>query len=223
MHRNVFKHYLLALIQAILIPAVSQAQELEPSVRLEKSASYIFSNKIRAFRVPTIDIEGKVRFFDVAVDLIVNPDGTLGSTADVAFSFSPVVATSLIRGGTYKSSSENAACTVNNLTLVGGRIQSFFECDTGGSFTMSLANGLISSGHPFETELVNSGIDKKPDVNTFTWGIVTDVSDASPDIGSCRFFKGYRVGAKTNGNLLILSLFHPSSGEFRCSGTMNRQ
>jgi hypothetical protein len=58
---------------------------------LEKSQSYALDNYVRAFRVPTTNSTGTIRYYDVTIKLVVNPDGTLNPVANVSASLSPAV------------------------------------------------------------------------------------------------------------------------------------
>jgi hypothetical protein len=122
--------------------------------------------------------------------------------------------------GTYKNG--DTTCVVTNITLGNGRVQSFFNCtyNTTIPSELSVATGGISAGHPFQAELVDAGINARPDAATYTWGLGTNYFTR---VGSCAISEGSPVGVKTNGRLLILSEFSPRSGEFICSGTLTRQ
>jgi hypothetical protein len=216
------KNAIVGLILSVLIPLAAEAAT--PTALLQNSSLFAVKRNIFAFRVPTTDINGKVQYFDIKVKTFVNPDGTFDPIADVIASPSLVVKTGVIQPGTYQSLNGMTTCTVTNVTLTSGRIQSFLNCDfnSGNFFTLSVATGLVSDGHPFQTELVAAGIDQKPDMDTYTWGLATD-SDSTKFVGNCNFPLGYIVGAKTNGNQLVLSRFAPNTGVFSCSGTLLRQ
>jgi hypothetical protein len=108
------------------------------------------------------------------------------------------------------------------MTLTNGRIQSFFSGLDNGDSTLphqlSVATGPVSAGHPFLDALLAAGINVRPDVNTYTWGLLTN---GNFSVGTCGGYgPGYQIGAKTNGNQLILSVFN---GQFRCSATFTKQ
>jgi hypothetical protein len=216
------KNTIVGLILSVLIPLAAEAAT--PTAVLQNSSLYAVKKNIFANRVPTLDSNGKVQYFDLKVKTFINPDGTFDTIAEVIASPSPVVKTGVIRPGTYQSLNGLTTCTVTNMTLTSGRIQSFLNCDfnSGGFFNLSVATGLVSDGHPFQTELVNGGIDQKPDADTYTWGLATD-SDSTKRVGNCNFPLRYIVGAKTNGNQLVLSHFVFNTGVFSCSGTLIRQ
>jgi hypothetical protein len=159
------------------------------------------------------------------IKLTVGANGTIGSTATVTSSLSPSVTTQVIPPGFYQAS-DGTTCAVTNITLTNGRIQSFFRCASGSTnWELSVAGGPISAGHPYQGELVAAGADQLPDTATYTWGIVTaGVSNSTSRIGACTTWPtGHIVGAKTNGNLLILSKFDNAPFAFQCNGTLTKQ
>jgi hypothetical protein len=207
----------LTAMAATLLPAAALAAT--PAAMLEKSMSYAIGNEVKAFRVPTRDSAGKIKYYDVTVELTVNNDGTLNPLADVTASPSPNIPTGAIPPGTYKAPG-GETCSVTNMTLTNGRIQSFFTCDRAShSWEMSVATGGITAGHPYLAQLKASGIDKLPDASTYTWGTITNDSFL---VGSCGYYnESWRVGAKTNGSKLILSIFG-SNASFQCSATFTK-
>ena len=216
-----FSHLLTIItLFSVLLPTMAMGQP-NPRIMLEKSASYALDNKVRAFRVPVTDSTGKIKYYDVTVTLGVNTNGVLNPTATVVATSSLVVPTGVIPPGTYKAS-DGDTCTVTNMVLTNGRIQSFFSCkDATRAFELSLATGSISTGHPYFAQLVASGIHTHPDANTYTWGLTTN---GGFSVGSCGYYNPpVRVGAKTNGNQLILSVFSTNApGNFVCSATFTK-
>jgi len=195
-----------------------------PGAQLEKSATYVFGKEVRSFRVPTTDSTGKIKYFDIVIKLSVGSTGTIASTATVTATASPAPpATQVIVPGTYKAS-DNTVCTVTNFTLTSGRVQSHFDCTTPTSYRweMELATGPIGTGHPYLAQLVAAGVDKLSDAATYTWGVMTT---GNGRVSSCEYFnEGYVVGAKSNGQQIILSAFNYNSpARFMCGGTLVKQ
>lgn len=199
-----------------------------PRILLEKSASYALDDQVRAFRVPTINSSGKVKYYDVTIQLGVDQNGKLLPTAAVTANASPKVKTGVIQPGTYKAN-DGTVCDVTNMTLANGRVQSFFRC-TGVAinakyFELSAATGLVSDGHPYLGVLHDGGADKLTDVDTYTWGTVTTGNFIVDHCESSQQF--YLIGAKTDGNLLILSVFGEGSttvpANFSCTITFTKQ
>jgi hypothetical protein len=207
-----------------LLPSVAAAQA-NPRMMLEKSQSYALDNNVRAFQVPVTDSAGVVKFYDITVTLGVSATGVPISTASVTATRSPAVSTGVIVPGTYLAT-DGTRCVVTNITLTNGRIQSFFSCLDNGVSTLphqlSVATGPVSAGHPFLDALLAAGINLRPDVNTYTWGLTTN---GTFSVGTCgNFGPGWPIGAKTNGNQLILSVFNYfKPGAFRCSATFMKQ
>ncbi len=216
---NCFKVAIL-ILSSVLLPSVAHAAT--PSIMLEKSASYALSDTVRAFTVPTIDSTGKVKYFDVIIDLNVNAAGIISPTANVlATPFTPV-ATRVLIPGKYQVSGSADTCDVSNLTLTNGRIQSIFKCTHGATVSgLSVVNGTISAGHPFLAELLARKVNLQSDVATQTWGL-TDGSNLY--IGSCLYYGGYGIGAKTNGSQIILSTYSTGVAPhtYRCGNTLTK-
>ena len=192
-------------------------QTVNPSIMLEKSQSYALDNYVRAFRVPTTNSTGTIRYYDVTIKLMVNPNGTLNPVATVSASLSPDITTGVIVPGAYKAPDGSTPCNVTNMTLTNGRIQSFFTCNADNPyfFELSVVTGPVTAGHPYVNELVAAGINWRTDVGTYTWGIITNHALYS----GCGWLPtGDPVGAKTDGNRLILSFFN-TQGAFQCNQT----
>jgi hypothetical protein len=211
------------------LPLIAQAA---PSIMLEKGASYSVNDSIYAYRVPTRDNAGVIRYYDVIIDLTVNNSGKIGTTANVSSFLSPAVTTGVIAPGTYREPGGPDTCTVSNINLTNARIQSTFICTAGGSGTtpgnrrieFSVVTGPVNSGHPFLSELVSDGVNLRTDVNTQTWGMVTAGNDS---LGSCNWFiQGVLISAKTNGSRIILSAMNNSTSSTapttRCGSTLTK-
>ncbi len=209
------------IILFALTPTIAQA--VTPAIMLEKSASYALSDTVRAFSVPTIDSTGKIKYFDVIIDLNVNTGGIISSTANVLATPSPVITTKILVPGNYKVTGSTDTCKVNNIKLTNGRTQSFIKCTRGTAVNeLSVANGAISAGHPFYAELIAKKANLYTDVATQTWGL-TDGSGFY--IGSCYYYAGYAIGAKTDGSQIVLSTYSNGSVApypYRCGNTLVR-
>jgi len=221
------KHYrrlaLLALSSALL-PALGQAAT--PQVMLEKSATYALGNKVQSYLVPTVDVNGAVKYYDVTVTLGVNNDGTLLPSAGVSSVLSPLPITGVMVPGTYTQDSDiNRICTVSNVNLTGGRIQSFFSCSpTYYPFQFSVVTGPITTGHPYLAELVAAGVDKRSDVSSQTWGVVTNASVSMNGCGNGNYNSPTPIGVKTNGKNIILSVYSKSTpSAFLCGGGLTKK
>ena len=208
-------------LAATLAPVLVAAA---PQTMLEKSANYAFGNEVRAFRVPTTDSTGKIKYYDVVIKLTVGQTGVIGSTANVTATSSPNPPTSVnIVPGTYKAS-DGTVCTATNFALTSGRIQTNFLCltPTAYNWEFSVVTGPISEGHTYLSQLVAAGVDKLADAATYSWGVVTTGNGRVADCYN--FDEDYIVGAKSNGSQIVLSVFYyRSPAAFRCGGTMIKQ
>ena len=211
----------VALLSA-LAPVVAQAV-VTPRAMLEKSATYSLDNSVHGFRVPTVNSLGQIKFYDVIIDLTVNTDGTILNKANVLATLSPSVTTGVIAPGTYKETGGTDTCTVTNMTLTNGRIQSFFKCNNGANqFEFSVATGPVSTGHPYLAELLLRKVNTRTDVATQTWGIMTGGHFV---LGTCNVgvSPGTVIGAKTNGTLIVISvLANVAPHNFYCGNTLNK-
>lgn len=202
-----------------------------PRMYLERSAVLSFDRQFRAYRVPTVDANGAVRYLDITVTLTAGANGIPASTATVTAAASPNVASNAIIPGTYKyfpvTTTNVDSCVVTNTALVGGRTQSFFSClDNGKAFEMSVATGPISVGHPFLTELQYVGAHTRTDAANYFWGKVT-ASDSNRYLGLCSFYVTDVVGIKQINNQIIVYNFGRYSNDAAngvdCSVTLTRQ
>lgn len=218
MNRFNCRNFTVLACLSALTPSITLA---EPTVMLEKSQAYILDNQLRAFQVPTEDSSGKVQYFDITVTLSVNDDGTLNPVADVAADPSRTIETRALVPGAYKSVDGGTVCKFTNITLTNGRIQSFVTCSwTGTKSELSFASGNISAEHPNYAELNASRVNKRTDVRTQTWGIVTN---GDFKVGTCgRFDTGQPIGIKTDGNNLIMSVYNTKNAAFLCSGIFTK-
>ena len=210
MKYNTKKIAVIALfVWGVTLPALTQAA---PRALLQNAQTYALDNTFHAFRVPTVDSQNIVRFYDVKVNLVVAADGTISPNAIVTRAPSLPIGTLNVQPGTYQETGGIDRCTVTNITLSNGRIQSFFRCANGTSaantFEFSVATGTISAGHPFLAELLLKKVNLRTDVATQSWGIIT--SAKAFHIGNCDVGAGVgsAVGVKTNGSLMTVTLIN---------------
>ena len=218
--KMLYKIALLTLLSAFVPFAVQAAT---PSIMLEKSASYALNDTVYAYRVPTQDSLGVIKYFDVYIDLNVNSNGTIATTANVSSFPSKSVTTGVIAPGTYQETGGTDKCTVTNMTLTNGRIQSFFSCTYGTvtRFEFSVATGPLTAGHPYLAELLLKKVNTRTDVGTQTWGIV---GDSFFSLGACQFnARGTAIGAMTNGSKIVISVINNSAlPNTYCINTLNK-
>jgi len=175
------------------------ADPVTPAVYIERSQVLPTGNVILAYRVPTVDAEGKLRYYDVSIELFVNTKGKIASNANVVSLPSPKVVGNQYVTGTYVVGS--AECTVGvSILPQGGRQMASVSC-SGGQFTASWATGPMDS-HPFEADLRAAGIDKLSGQETLGWGNVGFAS--SPTWFGC-MGTGEILSAVQNGKSLVLN------------------
>lgn len=159
------------LVALWMLPcAVAVHAQTAPAAYLERSQVLPTGSVIHAYRVPTTDVNGKVQYFDLTIDLAVNDAGKIGASASVASVKSrPLQGTKFI-AGTYKSP-EGYVCTVGVSVLLAGRQQVSMACVATNSATLSAswATGEMA-GHPFEVDLRAAGIDQIDGYQNYGWG-----------------------------------------------------
>lgn len=155
---------------AALIGSMAAHAQTAPTAYLERSQVLPTGNVIHAYRVPTTDVNGKVRYSDLEITLSVNDAGRVGTSAGVVAVASPKVLGNNFVKGTYKAP-DGALCTVDVSFLGSGRQQVSVACGT--SFSATIATGDIA-GHPFELDLVNAGIGQISGYRDYAWGKIGD-------------------------------------------------
>ncbi|MFO1038058.1 MAG: hypothetical protein U1E45_14570 [Geminicoccaceae bacterium] len=213
-----------AAIGLTLLLPISAARAQQKAL-LEKSASYALDNKFRAFRVPVLDSTGKVKYFDVTVTLNVAANGTLGTSATVQATASPNITTLVVPPGSYRAP-DGTTCSVANINLANGRVQSTFDCARSAvQAQFAVATGPVASGHPFLAHLQSNGIDQLPEVTTKTWGPILSASSSTVSINGCSYFattnQDQSVGAVTNGSVVSVALYRRNV--FQCGVNLTKQ
>jgi hypothetical protein len=65
------------------VPVLNAAAATPPTAFLERAEIIGIGNKIHVLRVPTPNVNGKTKYFDLEIDLTVNDKGKIGDTAAV--------------------------------------------------------------------------------------------------------------------------------------------
>ena len=222
MHRVAAKSALLALgAVLVLLPGAASAQK----AMLEKSPTYAIDNVYHSYRVPVQDKTNKIKYYDLTVTLTVGTTGVVSSTAKVVATASPTVTTLVVPPGTYKAS-DGTVCTVTNINLVGGRVESTFSCALNTTKTdFAVATGTVSSGHPYLSTLLARKVDQLPEVATKAWGVVK--SNVPNRIASCGSFStgsyNSSIGLTTNGSIVSVALYNGSPTSYNCGITLTKQ
>jgi hypothetical protein len=189
-------------ISALMLAMSAIAAETPKSVYLERAQTQASGAQIRSYGVPTTDLEGKVLYWDVTVDLTVNDAGKPVGNATVTAVKQPKVRTNLLVPGTY-TDNFGAACTLNTAVLGSGRQEASGTCKINTStWNFSIINGDIS-GHPFELQLLAAGIDQIPDYRDYNWGIDGSTSN---NYGGC-FSTNYVIAARQVGPQIVVTRY----------------
>ncbi|MFZ5548883.1 MAG: hypothetical protein ACOZJX_09330 [Pseudomonadota bacterium] len=155
---------------AALLASIAVQAQTAPAAYLERSQVLPTGQVIHAYRVPTTNASGGIRYWDVEMTLSVNDQGRIAGNAAVVAVPSPKVLGNNFVAGTYKST-DGVTCTVSVSILASGRQQGAISCGTG--FPASWVTGLIP-GHPFELDLLAAGVDKINGYDDYAWGKVGD-------------------------------------------------
>jgi hypothetical protein len=147
-----------------------------PSAKLENAQVYATGNKFQAFRVPTVDANGKVQYYDLSVDLSILSNGKINPVSAVIKSaLSPNTLSNKFIPGIYSDGQGNS-CTVATTILDGGRTEAAMSCKNANNANILQANwitGLIP-GHPFELDLKTASINLIPGYSNYSWGKVAN-------------------------------------------------
>jgi hypothetical protein len=160
-------------LAAVGLAASSAALAAGPAAFLEQSQTYAIGAKYQSFRVPTTDVDGKVGYWDVTVELSVDATGKPASAATVAATKSKKFNGNKVIPGNYLDT-DGGACNVATSTVDSGRQQGALTCtytNLDEEISATWFNGPIV-GHPFETQLEAAKIDQLSDWEDFAWGLV---------------------------------------------------
>jgi len=190
-----------------------------PVVYLENAQVFATGNKIQAFRVPTVDTDGKTQYYDLTIELDVSNDGTIGATAAIDTMVSPNFAADKFIAGTYEDGG-SVTCTVATTVLQGGRMEAVLSCKSvaGDKFQASWITGLIP-GHPFEPDLKAAGIDKLASYSNYSWGKIGNVSTVG-DWWDCMNLNGI-ISALQVGEVITIGDYEDSNTQ-KCSVNLTK-
>lgn len=198
-----FKRLTLTSLACVLLPLTAAAAV--PRAYLERAEVIATGKQVQAFRVPTKDANGRLKYYDVTINLSVLADGKI-DPANVTLSSvaTPAVLTNGFVSGTYLDNLGNT-CTLTTSAANGGRLEVALSCldPNGGSIlTAAWTTGLIP-GHPLERDLAYAGIDAIPGYSNYSWGMVGSTYGT---IWGC-FYRGYVISARQVGSQLSLSSY----------------
>lgn len=206
------------VLGALLLPTFALAAT--PTAFLEKSQIIATGKKISVFRVPTRDIDGKIKYFDFSATFNVLDGGQIDTTTSTIVSkLSPNFAANTFVPGTYKTNNGDTTCTLGTTVLNGGRMQATLNCIKGVSdININWISGSIP-GHPFELDLLAANIDDIPAYQNFTWGKVI-LSDNSYWFG-CMSTTDIVSATQIGGTIQLLG--YNQSNTQACGDTLFKQ
>lgn len=199
---------------------VGAAAQTAPAAYLERSQVLPSGSVIHAYRVPTTDINGKVRYSDLEITLDVNDAGKVAGSAAVVAAPSPRIQGNNFIVGTYRDANGATTCTVGASLLPSGRQQASINCVNSVNRTLAAAwaTGDIT-GHPFELDLRAAGIDQIPGYRDFAWGKMGEVTQTQ--YWGC-MSTGEIVSAVQTGNQLVLNGYDRGNVQL-CGVALNLQ
>ncbi len=120
------KNHAFVFAVSALFPVIAAAAV--PTAFLENAEVIATGKQIRAFRVPTKDVNGNVKYYDLTINLNVAADGKFGTTAaSIVSALSPTVLANQFIAGTYIDNM-GATCTLSTSVLNGGRTEVSLTC-----------------------------------------------------------------------------------------------
>lgn len=219
----------LKTLFAVSLIAPTLGLAATPAAFMENSQVMATGQKIQAFRVPTRDVNGAIRYYDISINLNVKTNGTINpiATGTPTATASSIVATASpnLQGtrfipGTYKDPSGEFTCSVNVTNLIGGRSQASLSCKDANGYIISgsVVTGVIA-GHPFSADLTLAKINSIAGYQNFAWGKVGNTNDG----GSFGCMStGEIISASQVGNSINLSGYNNSNTQ-QCGTTLTKQ
>lgn len=193
---------MFALVSALSVHAAPG--DPPPTAFLERATIVGVGKNIHVTRVPTQDINGVVRYFDVEISLNVNDEGAVDS-ATVISAESPQFLTNAFVAGNYEEVS-GAQCTLSTGVALEGRTALAFNCaGESSSSTISAVwyTGPIA-GHPFELDLTGAGIDQIPGHENFSWGKIISTGGPYNTAFDC-FWTNHVIGVNQTGGIITVT------------------
>lgn len=201
------------LLLLLLAPGFARvALAATPAAFLEHSQVIAEGNQIHAYGVPTRNVDGKIRYFDVTITVPIlgtgKPDGSSPTTSVV----SPKVKASEFVPGAYTGEPE--ACTIV-ASPFSGRTEFDLNCVDSTPpheivLTITWYTGPIA-GNPLEQQLKSAGLDTLPGNENYSWGR----ENFGGNFHNC-FHSLNLISARQVGDTLTLSRYDENTGEFVC-------
>jgi hypothetical protein len=146
----------------------TMALAVTPTAYLERGKVLETGAQVRAYNVPTTDVYGKIKYYDITITIPVPNDGKPNVPGVVTSVLSPVVSTTVFTPGTYQSG--GITCTVV-ASPFGGITEGTIRCvsTSGSSFAATWYTGAVST-NPFKADLTAAGIAQIPGYSNYAWG-----------------------------------------------------
>ncbi len=202
-----FKVLIRSIIVILIIPTIVLAAT--PTAFMQNAQVIGTGKQIKAYRVPTQDEKGIIRYYDLTVNLNVLKNGKIdASKSSVKAVPSKLVLSTQFLPGTYTDANNRWKCTMDTSVLKGGRTETALACNktSGPEISISWASGPIK-GHPFELDLKAAGIDKITGYDNYAWG---RVGYSYLTEWGC-FRTNHIISARQAGNLLNLTCYGESN------------
>ncbi len=209
-------YHLVVMVLGVFIASPSFAAT--PTAYLENAQIFATGKQFQAFRVPTVDSDGKVKYYNLTIDLDVLSDGTINSLPTLASEIALTTSSNKFIPGTY-SDGLGTTCTVVTTVLPGGRTEAAISCSR--CCTAHLQANWITgpaSKHPFEVQLRAAGIDKLSYYNNYSWGIV---GNGDGNWWGC-IDPNDVISAGQIGNTLVIAGFNTANVQ-KCAVNMAKQ
>lgn len=166
MYIRVSKNPALIFALGAFLPAAALA--VTPTIYLERGKVLETGAQVRAYNVPTTDVYGKIKYYDITITIPVPNDGKPNVPGVINSVLSPAVSTTVFTPGSYQSG--GITCTVV-ASPFGGITEGTIRCVSGGgdNFAAAWYTGTVNT-NPFKNELTAAGIAQIPGYSNYAWG-----------------------------------------------------
>jgi hypothetical protein len=148
-----------------LLPTAAFA--VTPTAYLERGKVLETGAQIRAYNVPTTDVYGAIKYYDITITIPIPNDGKPNVPGVITSVLSPVVSSTVFTPGTFQNG--NVTCTVI-ASPFGGITEGNINCKSGSNtFSATWYTGAIDT-NPFKASLTAAGIGNIPGYTNFAWG-----------------------------------------------------
>lgn len=189
-----------ALVSALSVHAAPG--DPPPTAFLERAAIVGVGKNVHVIRVPTQDINGAVKYFDLEITLNVNNEGMVDAATVIAAQ-SPQFSTNAFVAGNYIEVN-GSQCTLNAGVALEGRTALAFNCVGESASNIVGATWYTGpiAGHPFELDLTGAGVDQIPGHENLSWGKIA--YDGRTVALGC-FQSNQIIGLNQIGNVLAIT------------------